>query len=256
AVGQVNGLAVFGGSNGMAEYAGSVLPIVAEVTPTQGKEGGRIIATGKLGDIAKEAVENISAVIKKFTLSDLSGHDIHLQYIGTYDGVEGDSASMAMATVILSALDEIPIRQDLAMTGSLNVRGMVLPIGGATAKLEGAADAGIKIALIPEENAKDVMIKDKYYDMMEIYTVRTIRDVLEYAFVDCPKKEQYMEKLLPLTVDGKSTARKMEFPKVSSHETVAVEPQAPAEPEAQPEPAVAGESVTFEAPTGGSPAPQ
>ena len=211
-VGMINGLAALGADSGMAEYSGIVLPIVAEVSPSQTKKGGRIIATGRLGDIAKEAVENISAVIKKYTSKSLSDNDIHLQYIGTYDGVEGDSASITMATVILSAMEGIPIRQDMAMTGSLSVRGKVLPVGAVTAKLEAAAKSGIKIALIPIDNANDVMIEQKYYKDMEIYAVENFRDVIEYAFVDCPKKREYMEKLLPLTDNGESTAKKIEPP--------------------------------------------
>ena len=183
AVGMVNGLAALNASSNMAEYSGIVLPIVAEVSPSQVKRAGHIVATGQLGTIAKEAVENISAVIKKYTMTNLSDSDIHLQYIGTYDGVEGDSASITMATVIISALENIPIRQDLAMTGSLSVRGKVLPVGGVTAKLEAAAASGIKMALIPADNAKDVMIENRYYKTMEIYTVETLRDVFEYAFV-------------------------------------------------------------------------
>ncbi|MBR2347625.1 MAG: ATP-dependent protease LonB, partial [Candidatus Methanomethylophilaceae archaeon] len=190
AVGLINGLAVLSNSNNMSEMSGMVMPLAAEVTPAQSEKGGRIIATGQLGTIAKEAVDNISAVIKKYAATNLSERDIHLQYVGAYNGVDGDSASITMSTVIVSALEEIPIRQDLAMTGSLSVRGKVMPIGGATAKLEAAAESGIKIALIPKDNAKDVMIDRKYYDMMEIYTVETLRDVFEYAFVDCPKKQQ------------------------------------------------------------------
>jgi len=211
-VGMINGLAALGADSGMAEYSGIVLPIVAEVSPSQIKKGGRIIATGRLGDIAKEAVENISAVIKKYTSKSLSDNDIHLQYIGTYDGVEGDSASITMATVILSAMEGIPIRQDMAMTGSLSVRGKVLPVGAVTAKLEAAAKSGIKIALIPVDNANDVMIEQKYYKDMEIYAVENFRDVIEYAFIDCPKKREYMEKLLPLTDNGESSAKKIEPP--------------------------------------------
>lgn len=211
-VGMINGLAAIGGDSGMAEYSGIVLPIVAEVSPSQVKRGGRLIATGRLGDIAKEAVENISAVIKKYNSKSLADSDIHLQYIGTYDGVEGDSASITMATVIISAMEGIPIRQDMAMTGSLSVRGKVLPVGAVTAKLEAAAASGIKIALIPADNGKDVMIDQKYYRTMEIYTVSNFRDVIEYAFIDCPKKQEYLEKLLPLTDGGKSTARKLEPP--------------------------------------------
>ncbi|MDR3282330.1 MAG: ATP-dependent protease LonB [Candidatus Methanoplasma sp.] len=211
-VGMINGLAALGGDSGMAEYSGIVLPIVAEVSPSQAKKGGRIIATGRLGDIAKEAVENISAVIKKYTSKTLSDSDIHLQYIGTYEGVEGDSASITMATVIISAMEGIPIRQDLAMTGSLSVRGKVLPVGAVTAKLEAAAASGIKLALIPKDNANDVMIDRRFYQTMEIFAVENFRDVIEYAFVDCPKKREYMEKLLPLTDGGVSKATKVEPP--------------------------------------------
>ena len=178
-------------------------------------------------------MENISAVIKKYTMTNLSDSDIHLQYIGTYDGVEGDSASITMATVIISALENIPIRQDLAMTGSLSVRGKVLPVGGVTAKLEAAAASGIKMALIPADNAKDVMIENRYYKTMEIYTVETLRDVFEYAFVDCPMKQQYLDKLLPLNKDGVSSAKRLE-PPVEYHYHIQEEP-----PEMPPQPPVA-----------------
>ena len=211
-IGMINGLAALGADSGMAEYSGIVLPIVAEIAPPQNKKGGKLIATGRLGDIAKEAVDNISAVIKNYTSKSISDYDIHLQYIGTYDGVEGDSASITMATVILSAIEGIPIRQDIAMTGSLSVRGKVLPVGAVTAKLEAAAASGIKMALIPEANGNDVMIQNKYYRDMDIYTVENIRDVVEYAFVDCPKKKELMVKLLPLAANGVSHAKKIEPP--------------------------------------------
>jgi len=214
-VGMVNGLAAMNASSNMSEYSGIVLPIVAEVAPSQNKKAGRIVATGQLGTIAKEAVENISAVIKKYTMTNLADSDIHIQFIGTYDGVEGDSASITITTAVISAMEGIPIKQDVAMTGSLSVRGKVLPVGGVTAKLEAAAAAGIKLALIPYENGKDVMIESKYHETMKIMTVENLRDVLEYALVDCPKKEKYLEKLLPLTTDGESTAKVLEPPVVA-----------------------------------------
>jgi len=210
-IGSVNGLAAMNASSNMSEYSGIVLPIVAEVAPAQSKKGG-IVATGQLGTIAKEAVDNISAVIKKYTMTDISDRDIHIQFIGTYDGVEGDSASITIATAVISAMEEIPVDQTIAMTGSLSVRGKVLPIGGVTAKLEAAAQAGLKRVLIPKENGKDVMIETRYYDVLDIVTVENLRDVLEYALVDCPKKEQYLKKLLPLTDCGESTAKHLERP--------------------------------------------
>ena len=104
-VGMVNGLAVMGANSGMAEMAGILMPIVAEVNPAQYKNHGRVIATGKLGDIAKEAVENVSALIKKYTGEDISKYDIHVQFVGAYEGVEGDSASVSIATAVISALE-------------------------------------------------------------------------------------------------------------------------------------------------------
>ena len=136
-IGRVNGLAVLGANSGLSDFSGIMLPVEALVTPSQGG-GGKIHATGGLSDLAKESVTNVSAVIKKLTGKDISDYDIHIQFVDTH-GVDGDSASITIATAIISALESIPIRQDLAMTGSLSVRGEVLPIGGVTAKIEAAA---------------------------------------------------------------------------------------------------------------------
>ncbi|WP_296812370.1 ATP-dependent protease LonB [uncultured Methanobrevibacter sp.] len=188
-VGLVNGLAVIG------DRSGIVSPIAAEAAPTQSKNGGQIIATGKLGEIAQESVQNVSALIKKYTNKDISDYDIHVQFIQTYDGVEGDSASVSIATAVISAVEEIPIDQTVALTGSLNVRGDVMPIGGATAKIEAAAEAGMKKVLIPKSNMKDVMIEKKYEDMIEIIPTETLSDVLENILISGSKKDSLIEKM-------------------------------------------------------------
>jgi Lon-like ATP-dependent protease len=193
-VGIVNGLAVLNAESSMAEFSGIVTPIVAEVTPPQAREGGKIIATGKLGEIAKESVQNVSALIKKYTGEDISNHDIHVQFIGTYEGIEGDSASIAVATAVISAFEEIEVDQSCAMTGSLSVRGQVLPVGGVTAKIEAAAEIGLKRVLIPEENMKDVLLEDKYVGKIEVIPVRVLNDVLQHALVGA-RKEGLLKKL-------------------------------------------------------------
>ena len=200
-VGIVNGLAVLNAESSMSEYSGIVTPIVAEVTPAQNKEGGRIIATGKLGEIAKESVQNVSALIKKYTGEDISNHDIHVQFIGTYEGIEGDSASIAVATAVISAFEEIEVDQTTAMTGSLSVRGQVLPVGGVTAKIEAAAEMGLKKVLIPESNLKDVLLEDKYIGKIEVIPVNTFNEVLSYALVGS-RKEGLLKKLAAI-VAGK-----------------------------------------------------
>jgi Lon-like ATP-dependent protease len=200
-VGIVNGLAVLNAESSMSEYSGIVTPIVAEVTPAQNKEGGRIIATGKLGEIAKESVQNVSALIKKYTGEDISNHDIHVQFIGTYEGIEGDSASIAVATAVISAFEEIEVDQTCAMTGSLSVRGQVLPVGGITAKIEAAAEMGLKKVLVPESNLKDVLLEDKYIGKIEVIPVNTFNEVLSYALVGS-RKEGLLKKLAAI-VAGK-----------------------------------------------------
>jgi len=195
-VGRVNGLAVMG------EDSGIVLPIVAEVTPSHSKEEGRVIATGKLKEIAQEAVQNVSALIKKYTGQDISNHDVHIQFIGTYEGVEGDSASISVATAVISALEGIPVDQDVAMTGSLNVRGEVLPIGGATAKIEAAVDAGVSKVLVPKDNMGDILVEERYRDQVEIVPVVDIKDVLKHALVG-QEKSSLLDRLKTIAASDK-----------------------------------------------------
>ncbi|MDD1770713.1 MAG: ATP-dependent protease LonB, partial [Methanomassiliicoccales archaeon] len=197
-IGVVNGLAALNTESTMSEYSGIVLPIVAEVTPAQAKSAGKVIATGKLGEIAKEAVQNVSAIIKKYTGEDISNHDVHVQFIGTYEGVEGDSASISVATAVISALEEVPVDQTVAMTGSLSVRGMVLPVGGVTAKIEAAAEAGIKKVIIPLANMRDVVLEDKYIGKIQIVTASNMSEVLENALVGGIKKDSLLKKLAAL----------------------------------------------------------
>ena len=194
-IGMVNGLAVMGANSGMSEMAGILMPIVAEVTPAQYKNHGRVIATGKLGDIAKEAVENVSALIKKYTGEDISKYDIHVQFVGAYEGVEGDSASVSIATAVISALENAEIDQTVALTGSLSVRGQVLPVGGVTAKIEAAAESGVTKALIPSMNAQDVLLDSKYKDIIEVIPVSTLKEVLDNILTASPSKEGLLDNL-------------------------------------------------------------
>ncbi len=177
-VGRVNGLAVLGDGG---SYSGIILPIEAQVA-----HGGRekeFVATGKLGTIAQEAIKNVSAIVKKHFGKDLRNYDVFVQFLQTYEGVEGDSASVAVATAIISALVDAPIRQDCAMTGSLSVRGEVLPVGGVSAKVEAAIEAGIKTVLVPASNLKDIIVDKKRLGSTRIIPVATIGEVLRHALV-------------------------------------------------------------------------
>ena len=189
-IGRVNGLAVIGVT---PPFSGIILPIESEVTPG-GKES-EIIATGKLGEIAKEAIKNVSAIIKKYFGEDIKEkYDLYVQFLQTSEGVEGDSASVAVATSLFSAFKKIPVKQDTAMTGSLSVRGEVLPIGGVTAKVEAALEAGIKRIIVPKVNMKDIIVEQKRLKDIEIIPVERIEDVLKES-LDWKGKESILKKI-------------------------------------------------------------
>ena len=190
--GRVNGLAVMGDDSGI------VMPVMAEITPKQG-EGGRIIATGKLQEIATEAVQNVSAIIKKYSGENISEQDIHIQFVQSHEGVEGDSASVTVATAVISALEQIGVDQSVAMTGSLSVRGDVLPVGGVTHKIEAAAKTGITTVIIPRANMQDVMIEEEYDEMVEIIPVSHISEVLEIALEGEQATESLVDRLKQIT---------------------------------------------------------
>ncbi len=192
-VGRINGLAVLGADSGLSDFSGVVLPVEAMVTPSQGRSG-QVIATGGLSDLAKESVTNISAVVKKLTGKDIKDYDLHVQFPGTHN-VDGDSASITMATAIISAFEGVPIDQNLAMTGSLSVRGEVLPIGGVSAKIEAAVKSGIERVVIPRSNLQDVLIDEKYESMVEIIAVDSLDEVLEHALVGEHEKISLVERL-------------------------------------------------------------
>jgi ATP-dependent Lon protease len=173
-VGRVNGLAVIG--NG-----GIVLPIVSEITTAESRNGGKVIVTGKLGDIAKEAIQNVSAIVKKFIGKNIRDYDVHIQFLQTYEGVEGDSASVSVAVAALSALENAAVRQDVAMTGSVDVRGDVLPVGGITPKVEAAIEAGVKTVIIPKSNDGDLILDSEKSKQIKVIYAETIKDVLEHA---------------------------------------------------------------------------
>jgi Lon-like ATP-dependent protease len=185
-VGRVNGLAVIADQTGGAR-GGHITPIEAQVVPAQGV-GGKTIATGSLRVIARESVQNVSALIKRYTGKDISKMDVHIQFLGVH-GIDGDSASVTIATAIMSDLLNLPVRQDLAMTGSLSVRGEVLPVGGTSAKIEGAASVGINQIIIPAANFEDVVLDDKIRQSVQVTPVKNIDEVLSIALIGWDKKK-------------------------------------------------------------------
>src|SRR5436309_1717037 len=162
----------------------AVLEILREAQRRAGRRGQLTLRLRELGGLIRVA-------------EDISNHDIHVQFVGSREGTEGDSASISVATAVISALEEVPVNQTVAMTGSLSVRGQVLPAGGVTAKIEAAAELGIRKVVIPRANLKDVLLEDRYQGKIEIVPVDTLSEVLEQALVG-PKKSGLISKLVAL----------------------------------------------------------
>jgi len=191
-VGRVNGLAVVGS---YVLSPGIIMPIVAEVTPASSRSEGKFIPTGKLGKIANEAVKNVSAVIKKHMGRDVANYDMHVQFLQSYEGVEGDSASISVAISIISAMENIPVDQSVAMTGSLSVRGQVLPVGGVNSKVEAAIAAGLKTVILPYSNANDIYLGPDEIKKIKIIPVKTLAEVLQHAMKQTARREEIIKEL-------------------------------------------------------------
>jgi ATP-dependent Lon protease len=128
--------------------------------------------------MAKDSVFNAASVIRRLTGENLSDYDIHVNVVGG-GNVDGPSAGAAMVCVIMSAIQEKPIRQDTAITGEISVRGKIKPVGGVSEKIYGAKQAGMARVIIPEENLKDV---SGGRDNIEIVPASDIEQVIEAVF--------------------------------------------------------------------------
>ncbi len=182
-VGVVTGLA-------WTEVGGEILTIEALMMPGKGK----MTVTGNLRDVMKESISAASSYVRSRAASIgvkppvFDKRDIHVHVPEGATPKDGPSAGIAMVTAIVSVMTGIPVRKDVAMTGEITLRGRVLPIGGLKEKLLAALRAGIKVAMIPEENVKDLAeIPENVKSGLEIIPVSRMDDVLKHALVRMPE---------------------------------------------------------------------
>jgi len=182
-VGQVNGLA-------WTEFGGEILTIEAIAVPGKGKN----LTTGKLGDVMKESINAAMTVVRRRAAQlgikpdFYEKNDIHVHVPEGATPKDGPSAGIGMTTALVSVLTGIPVRADVAMTGEITLRGEVLAIGGLKEKLLAAQRAGLRLALIPEENIKDLAeLPDTVKNNLEIVPVKWIDKVLELALERMPQ---------------------------------------------------------------------
>ncbi len=188
-VGCINGLAVFGNCTGM------VLDIeVAAVKTFNGK--GTLKVTGIIEEeemdgrghklrrtsTAKGSVENVLTVLKRIFDIDYKDYDIHLNFPGGVP-IDGPSAGIAIATAVYSAINNLPISSEIAMTGEISIRGKVKPVGGVVAKVEAAWNAGIKKVIIAKDNWQEM------FETMDIEVV-PVEDIYEVTQIVFGKREK------------------------------------------------------------------
>jgi ATP-dependent Lon protease len=181
-VGQVTGLA-------WTEVGGELLTIEAAVVPGKGK----LTHTGQLGDVMTESIQAAMTVVR--SRADVLGVDeefhqkldVHVHVPEGATPKDGPSAGVGMCTALVSALTDIPVKSEVAMTGEITLRGEVLPIGGLKEKLLAAHRGGIETVLIPHENEKDLAeIPKNIKDKLSILPVKWIDQVLEHALQHMP----------------------------------------------------------------------
>jgi ATP-dependent Lon protease len=189
--GEVEETDLVGVTTGLAwtEVGGELLSIEALTLPGKGK----VISTGKLGDVMKESVQAAESFVKAraasfgITAKRVESTDIHVHVPEGATPKDGPSAGVAMVTSIVSVLTGIEVRRDVAMTGEVTLRGRVLPIGGLKEKLLAALRGGLKKVLIPHDNEKDLTdIPDNVKKGLKIIPVSTVDEVLEHALVEQP----------------------------------------------------------------------
>ncbi|SFE95705.1 endopeptidase La [Nitrosomonas sp. Nm166] len=188
-VGQVTGLA-------WTEVGGELLTIEAVVLSGKGKT----ITTGKLGEVMQESIQAALSVVRGRSHSlgipedFYQKNDIHIHLPEGATPKDGPSAGIGICIAMVSVLTNIPVRADVAMTGEITLRGEVLPIGGLKEKLLAAHRGGIKVAIIPEKNVKDLTdIPANVKNQLTIYPVRWIDQVLDLALEHKPE-------LLPVSI--------------------------------------------------------
>ncbi len=188
-IGVVTGLA-------WTEVGGEILKIESAVMPGKGK----MQITGKLGDVMQESVKAAKSYIRSKSLDYgiippiFDKKDFHIHVPEGATPKDGPSAGIGMVTSIISAITEIPVDKNVAMTGEITLRGLVLPIGGLKEKLLAAHRAGIKKVLIPMENKKDLIeVPKTVLDFIEIIPVKNVDEVLKVALTKPLKRVEWVE---------------------------------------------------------------
>ena len=163
---------------GVSGFLGSTLEIETVVFESKKPGMGTVKFNDTAGSMAKDSVFNAASVIRRITDKDIKDYDIHVNVVGG-GKIDGPSAGAAITISIISALLEKPIRQDIAITGEISLRGNIKPVGGIFEKIYGARRKGIKLVVIPKANEKEVPLELKD---IEVKAISHIEELMEIVF--------------------------------------------------------------------------
>ena len=166
---------------------GDILFIEASKVPGSGK----LILTGQLGDVMKESAQAALTLARNFLGDAFDKSDVHIHVPAGATPKDGPSAGVAMFLALVSLLTGMPIRHDVAMTGEISLRGLVLPIGGVKEKTLAALRAGIKTVMLPKRNEKDLEdVPAEAREKLEFVFLERVEDAVKTAIGELPRAER------------------------------------------------------------------
>ena len=174
------------------QTSGIVLPIETQATATSAANSSLIIS-GNIGQILREATQNVIAVIEKLIVTKQK-YIFYVQFMTAYKLKGTDSATLAVATALYSILQGIPVKQEVAITGGLSVQGEALPVENISDKVHAAIEGGLKKIFVPRANLPDIHLEKELLGKVTIVPVECIYDVLKEA-LEWKGKQGVLKKL-------------------------------------------------------------
>ncbi|MGB1586131.1 MAG: ATP-dependent protease LonB [Thermoplasmatota archaeon] len=187
--------ASFLGTGETGEPAGLVVPVEADATISSDRHRGSLYVGGGM-ERSAVAKENIDAMLKRLRGHDMAGIDIHVQSLLQQESASADSLAAAGAVACISALEDLPIRQDTVVIGAIAVSGRLRAVDGVTQMIEAASDVGYTRAVVPESNKNDILLEHRYRDRIEVIFADHLADVLPHSLKTTAKRLQPIQQAL------------------------------------------------------------
>ncbi len=186
--------ASFLGTGETGEPAGLVVPVEADATISSDRHRGSLYVGGGLEH--GHVKDNLDAMLKRLRGHDMAGIDIHVQSLLQQDGASAHSLGAAAAIACISSLEDLPIRQDTVVIGSLAVSGRLRSVDGVTQMIEAASDLGYTRAVVPATNADDILLEHRYRDAIEVILASDLAETLPHALKTTAKRLAPIQKAL------------------------------------------------------------